>query len=272
VRTTRRELTKGSPIEPAQLHRLYPRNEDAAAGDELGNNTPAREVEFLREMLAERGNRVADKDRTIDGLWRQLAAVDEERRANLGRTPAREAELLREMLAERDNRVADKDRMIDELQRQLAAVDEERRTNFGRTPAREVELLREMLAERDKRVADKDTVIDELRRQLAAIDEERRTISVKLTALLTDRRVLAVGGGLLSRALKRLGTLVVFFADMILLPPLAEQEPRAEHVAEEKAALREAAAKEACVQALLEQIARLQRQQDVNNRREASPA
>jgi hypothetical protein len=73
---SRDELTKGWLIDPAELHRLYPRNEHDALKDEARNGASLREIELLREMLA-------DKDKQIDSLNRRLESVDEERRTTL---------------------------------------------------------------------------------------------------------------------------------------------------------------------------------------------
>ena len=83
----RHEITNSWLIEPAELHRLYPqRSAPEVRSDAEHNHAPQErtvEIELLREMLAERDRRVADKDTVIDELRRQLAAADEERRTTL---------------------------------------------------------------------------------------------------------------------------------------------------------------------------------------------
>lgn len=76
ISATKDELTQGWRIEPAELHRLYPRIADEEANDMARNGATLREVELLREMLT-------DKDRQIGDLSRRLEAVDEERRTTL---------------------------------------------------------------------------------------------------------------------------------------------------------------------------------------------
>ena len=87
VSATRHEVTQSWLIEPAELHRLYPHRSAAAAHTDAPHNGAAPEktveIELLREMLAERDRRVADKDTVIDELRSQLAAADEERRTTL---------------------------------------------------------------------------------------------------------------------------------------------------------------------------------------------
>jgi len=64
-------------IDPAELHRVYdrvPTNTDASTG--VSHTDVPREIELLREMLA-------DKDKQIDSLTRRLESVDEERRTTL---------------------------------------------------------------------------------------------------------------------------------------------------------------------------------------------
>lgn len=64
-------------IDPAELHRVYPAASEDISADTAGNGTGAsREIELLREMLA-------DKDRQIDSLNRRLESMDEERRTGL---------------------------------------------------------------------------------------------------------------------------------------------------------------------------------------------
>jgi hypothetical protein len=72
------ELTEGRQLETAELHRLYPRIGQQAGA---GHGDPLREIELLRELLAERDKRITDRDTTIDALRCRLAAADEERRA-----------------------------------------------------------------------------------------------------------------------------------------------------------------------------------------------
>jgi hypothetical protein len=83
----RHEVSKSWLIEPAELHRLYPQRSAAGARTDAAHNGAAPdktvEIELLREMLAERDRRVADKDTVIDELRHQLAAADEERRTTL---------------------------------------------------------------------------------------------------------------------------------------------------------------------------------------------
>jgi hypothetical protein len=64
-------------IDPAELHRVYPAvPEGTSAHTDANGVSVSREIELLREMLA-------DKDRQIDGLNRRLESLDEERRTTL---------------------------------------------------------------------------------------------------------------------------------------------------------------------------------------------
>jgi hypothetical protein len=73
----RDDLTQGWLIEPAELHRLYPAvaSDDAGDAPRKGHATGGlqREIDLLREMMA-------DKDTVIDDLRRRLDAEGEERR------------------------------------------------------------------------------------------------------------------------------------------------------------------------------------------------
>ena len=91
VSAARDDLTQGWMIEPSELHRLYPPvASDAMHGAHLAHHAsqetrdaPASLVEqiaMLREMLAERDRRVADKDGVITDLRVRLDAEAEERR------------------------------------------------------------------------------------------------------------------------------------------------------------------------------------------------
>jgi excisionase family DNA binding protein len=76
ISATRDELTQGWLIDPAELHRIYPPISDAttdAPKDALRNGTLSREIDLLREMMA-------DKDAVIDDLRRRLDVEGEERR------------------------------------------------------------------------------------------------------------------------------------------------------------------------------------------------
>jgi hypothetical protein len=75
-------------IDPAELHRVYkPVSKDEPIDVLVGDTGAQRELELLREMLADRDRQiariVADKDRQIESLNRRLEAVDEERRTTL---------------------------------------------------------------------------------------------------------------------------------------------------------------------------------------------
>ena len=64
-------------IDPAELHRVYdPVSEGTDARTDADAPATLREIELLREMLA-------DKDKQIEGLTRRVEAVDEERRTTL---------------------------------------------------------------------------------------------------------------------------------------------------------------------------------------------
>ena len=64
-------------IDPAELHRVYPAvPEGTSVHTDTNRISVSREIELLREMLA-------DKDRQIDGLNRRLESLDEERRTTL---------------------------------------------------------------------------------------------------------------------------------------------------------------------------------------------
>jgi hypothetical protein len=64
-------------IDPAELHRVYAAvSEDTSTHTDTNGITVSREIELLREMLA-------DKDKQIDSLSRRLENVDEERRTTL---------------------------------------------------------------------------------------------------------------------------------------------------------------------------------------------
>jgi excisionase family DNA binding protein len=84
---TRHEITNSWLIEPSELHRLYPQRSASETRSDADHNYASKErtveIELLREMLAERDRRVADKDTVIDELRRQLSAADEERRTTL---------------------------------------------------------------------------------------------------------------------------------------------------------------------------------------------
>jgi excisionase family DNA binding protein len=87
ISAIRHEVTNSWLIEPAELHRLYPQRSASEARSDAEYNHASQEktveIELLREMLAERDRRVADKDAVIDELRRQLTAADEERRTTL---------------------------------------------------------------------------------------------------------------------------------------------------------------------------------------------
>jgi hypothetical protein len=93
-------------IDPAELHRVYEpaKRSDTPTStrtdvrnDENPNESEAlrQEVGLLREMLAERDRRVADKDGVIDDLRQRLDAEGEERR----RTQAQLTALLTDQRA-----------------------------------------------------------------------------------------------------------------------------------------------------------------------------
>src|SRR5258708_7079687 len=64
-------------IDPAELHRVYDRvSHDTDTHTGVSNTHVPREIELLREMLA-------DKDNQIESLNRRLESVDEERRTTL---------------------------------------------------------------------------------------------------------------------------------------------------------------------------------------------
>lgn len=64
-------------IDPAELHRVYPPvSENTSAHTDADGINVSREIELLREMLA-------DKDKQIDSLSRRLESMDEERRTTL---------------------------------------------------------------------------------------------------------------------------------------------------------------------------------------------
>jgi hypothetical protein len=64
-------------IDPAELHRVYPAvSEGTSTHTDTNRNGASREIDLLREMLA-------DKDKQIDSLSRRLESVDEERRTTL---------------------------------------------------------------------------------------------------------------------------------------------------------------------------------------------
>ena len=64
-------------IDPAELHRVYdPVGEGTSTGTDTNAASAFREIELLREMLA-------DKDRQIESLSRRLGSVDDERRTTL---------------------------------------------------------------------------------------------------------------------------------------------------------------------------------------------
>ena len=75
-------------IDPAELHRVYPPVSEADTENDTRNDTELSgeagvlraEVELLREILAERDRRVADKDAVIEDLRTRLDAESEERR------------------------------------------------------------------------------------------------------------------------------------------------------------------------------------------------
>jgi hypothetical protein len=78
-------------IDPAELHRVYQpaqhgdTSTDTRSGARNGENTSEsealrQELSLLREMLAERDRRVADKDGVIDDLRHRLDTEAEERR------------------------------------------------------------------------------------------------------------------------------------------------------------------------------------------------
>jgi hypothetical protein len=75
-------------IDPAELHRVYPlaAEGDTRNGVQRNDETPVetgvlrQEIALLREMLAERDRRVADKDEVIGDLRTRLDAEAEERR------------------------------------------------------------------------------------------------------------------------------------------------------------------------------------------------
>jgi Sperm tail len=75
-------------IDPAELHRVYkPVSKDEPIDALVGDTGAQRELELLREMLADRDKQIerimSDKDRQIESLNRRLEAVDEERRTTL---------------------------------------------------------------------------------------------------------------------------------------------------------------------------------------------
>jgi excisionase family DNA binding protein len=64
-------------IDPAELHRVYdPVPERTDSRTDANGAAASREIELLREMLA-------DKDRQIESLTRRLENVDDERRTTL---------------------------------------------------------------------------------------------------------------------------------------------------------------------------------------------
>jgi hypothetical protein len=75
-------------IDPAELHRVYPlaAEGDTRNGAQRNDETPIKtgvlqqEIALLREMLAERDRRVADKDEVIEDLRTRLDTEGEERR------------------------------------------------------------------------------------------------------------------------------------------------------------------------------------------------
>ena len=78
-------------IEPSELHRVYEpakdgdTSTDTHTGSRNGENTSdhetlRQEISLLREMLAERDRRVADKDGVIGDLRQRLDTEAEERR------------------------------------------------------------------------------------------------------------------------------------------------------------------------------------------------
>ncbi|HTV30945.1 MAG TPA: hypothetical protein VMF32_24635 [Xanthobacteraceae bacterium] len=78
-------------IDPAELHRVYPPSPEGDARSDTQTDTRngkisnemdalEQEIALLREMLAERDRRVADKDGVIDDLRARLDRADEERR------------------------------------------------------------------------------------------------------------------------------------------------------------------------------------------------
>ena len=79
LRATGDDLAKGWLIGSAELHRLFPRDDRKTPDSEPSAATPPLEVELLRELVAEREKRLADKDIVIGELRRRLTTAEEVR-------------------------------------------------------------------------------------------------------------------------------------------------------------------------------------------------